>query len=508
MSSHEKSSGRTVESIYRVVAEGSLSGWKKGLKRESRKRTDFRSKGRQSHKEDIFLGFPKQRWILIFGDLFLIALSHYLSSWIRMGYLIDNVSVYTRAFVLTLLVYPITLYIFDLYNISRSFWSLEIAYRGAIAITLGGVSLIFIFYLIPFGQYGRGIMGIQMAIIWILLNGWRLLYGMIFSPNITKIPAIILGAGHSGRAVYELLNSPFSPYEIKGFVDDDAAKQRMSLSAAVLGKCDKLAEIAKQVGATTAIMAIPRNRSTSLIHSILDARLQGLEVKDSPDVFEQLAGRIPVQHIADHWLLFADGFYLLHKDYMRKIKRLADLVMSTIVLFLTGPLIGLAALTIRLESSGPVLYAQDRVGKGHKTFTMYKFRSMRCDAETSGPKWAEEDDPRITRVGKWLRLTHIDEIPQIWNVFKGDMSFVGPRPERPEFVRMLEEEVPYYSVRHILQPGLSGWAQINYQYGNSVDDALRKLEYDLYYVKNMSILLDLKIILKTIGVVILRDGAR
>jgi sugar transferase (PEP-CTERM system associated) len=463
---------------------------------------------KSDNKENIFLGFPKQRWLLIFGDLLFITLAHFIASWIRFGQPINIISLYTQTFTITIVIYPVALYVFDLYNISRLFRSWETAYRSALAIILGGTLSIFIFYLIPHGPYGRGIMAVQMGVTWIFLNGLRWFYGVMFQSTMTKIPALILGAGFTGRAVYELLKSSFAPYEIRGFVDDDPAKQGLSMSPAVLGTCDQLETIAGEIGATTAIMAIPRNRPARLIRSILNARLHGMDVRDTPDVFEQLTGRIPVEHIADQWLLFAEGFSILHKEYVQKLKRLIDLVVSAFVLVLTGPLVGLVTLAIRLESPGPVLYGQERVGKGQRTFTIYKFRSMRHNAEVSGAKWATEKDPRVTRVGRWLRLTHIDELPQIWNIFKGDMSFVGPRPERPEFVRILEKEIPYYFVRHSVSPGLTGWAQINYQYGASVEDALRKLEFDLYYVKNMSIFLDLKIILRTMGVVILRDGAR
>jgi len=483
--------------------------WNESLTGKTGTTTEASMRGRRADKGEILRGIPKQRWILICGDLFLISLAHYLAAWTRFGDPVNVISFYTRVFAVTLLVYPIALYIFDLYNISRSFRSWETSYRSALAVILGGGVSILIFYMAPYGPYGRGIMVIHVALTWILLNGWRWAYGIYFQSTAMKASTLILGAGQSGRAVYELLKSSFSPYEIKGFLDDDPAKIGMSMSPTVLGTCDQLEKIAQQIGASTVVLAIPRNRPASLIRSILYARLQGIQVLDAPDVFEQLTGRIPVQQIADQWLLFAEGFYLLQKEYMRKFKRLVDLAVSALVLIFTGPLLGLAALAIRLESPGPVLYTQERVGKGQQTFTIYKFRSMRHKAEaTTGVKWAAENDSRVTRVGKWLRLTHIDELPQIWNIFKGDMSFVGPRPERPEFVRMLEKEVPYYFVRHSVQPGLTGWAQINYQYGDSVEDALRKLEYDVYYVKNMSIFLDFKIILKTIGVVVLRDGAR
>jgi lipopolysaccharide/colanic/teichoic acid biosynthesis glycosyltransferase len=173
-----------------------------------------------------------------------------------------------------------------------------------------------------------------------------------------------------------------------------------------------------------------------------------------------------------------------------------------------SPVIGLAIVAIKMDSPGPVFYTQQRVGKDRRVFTIYKFRSMTYEAESGGARWAQEKDPRVTRVGKFLRLTHIDELPQIWNIFKGEMSIVGPRPERPEFVDVLEAQLPYYFVRHTVKPGLTGWAQINYRYGAFVEDARNKLEYDLYYVKNMSLFLDLKILLRTVGVVLLRDGAR
>lgn len=455
----------------------------------------------------ILLGFPKQRWILLVGDLLLIALAHYVSLWIRFGFPIDPAA-WAIAFAVTLLCYPPALYIFDLYNISRLFSWYEIAYRSALAVIGAETISAIVLYLLPQETYGRGVMAIQLVLCWVLLNGWRNGYRFLFQSSMPRIPVIIVGAGDSGHGAFELLRSPFSPYEVKAFVDDDPSKHGTRRSPAVLGASDQLRAIARQTGAMLAILAIPRNRSPRLIANILDARLHGMEILQLGDVFERLTGRIPVQHIADQWLLFAQGFYLLQKGYIQRFKRLADFAFSGLLLLLAAPVIGLTALAVCCDSPGPVFYRQKRVGHNRNIFTMYKFRSMSHNAETDGARWAAEEDPRVTRVGKWLRLTHIDELPQIWNIFKGDMSLVGPRPERPEFVEMLEQEVPYYFVRHSVQPGLTGWAQVNYQYGASVEDGLHKLEYDLYYVKNMSIFLDLKILLKTIGVVLLREGSR
>ncbi len=503
-----KASDNTVELNNNLIVSGPQFSCDESMTGKSEPAKERDMGKRKADREEIFFGHPKQRWLLIFGDLFILALAHYLASLIRFSEPVSTLSFYAWVFIVTLCVYPTTLYIFDLYNISRAFRSWETLLRSVLAIFTGGVASVFLFYLAPYGWYGRGVMAIHMILSWVLLNAWRWAYAVFFQPSMARIPVLILGAGQSGRAVYELLKSRISPYDVKGFVDDDPGKVGTSFSPSVLGTFDQIEMIAQEIGVTRAIMAIPRNRSSLLISSILRARLQGIEIEDMPNVVERLTGRIPVQSIADQWLLFADGFYLLHKEYIQKIKRLMDMAVSVTVLVVTSPLLGLAALAIRLESPGPILYTQQRIGKGNQTFTIYKFRSMRHNAEIDGAMWASQKDSRVTRVGKWLRLTHIDELPQIWNIFKGDMSFVGPRPERPEFVTMLEEKVPYYFVRHSVQPGLTGWAQINYQYGDSIEDATNKLEFDLYYVKNMSIFLDLKIILRTIGVVILRDGAR
>jgi exopolysaccharide biosynthesis polyprenyl glycosylphosphotransferase len=240
----------------------------------------------------------------------------------------------------------------------------------------------------------------------------------------------------------------------------------------------------------------------------LEARLGGLEIIELPTLYERFTGRVPVELVEDQWLLSADGFHLLFREYMQRVKRILDFSVSGVLLLFCAPLMALTALAIALESPGRVFYSQDRVGLGGKVFRVYKFRSMRFDAEAGGVQWAQKHDARITRVGRWIRVFRIDELPQLWNIFKGDMSVVGPRPERPEFVHELETAIPYYSARHTVRPGLTGWAQVNFPYGASVEDSLRKLEYDLYYVKNMSIFLDFQILLKTVGVVLLGEGAR
>lgn len=457
---------------------------------------------------EVPLGFPRHRWLLLLGDVVLISLAVILSIGLRISFHWNIILYFSIEPASTLVLYPLALYIFDLYNVERVFRSWETTFRSAIAVALGAFLAVAAFYVVPFGPYGRGIMVIEAVLVWYFLNLWRWSYGIIFQKSGQRVPTLILGAGFCGRTIYKLLKSPLSPYEVKGFLDDNPDKAGTARLPGIMGKSDQLLEVAARVGAHTVILAIPRNRTVKLIRSILNARLKGIDVRDMADVYEALTGRIPVRSIGDQWLLFAEGFYLLRTDYVQRLKRLFDFLASGLILFLMSPVIGLAIIAVRIDSPGPVFYSQQRVGKDRQVFTIYKFRSMQYQAEGDGVRWAAEKDPRVTRIGKLLRLTHIDELPQIWNIFRGDMSLVGPRPERPEFVDILENQLPYYFVRHTVKPGLTGWAQINYRYGASVEDAHNKLEYDLYYVKNMSIFLDFKILLRTVGVVLLKDGAR
>ena len=238
----------------------------------------------------------------------------------------------------------------------------------------------------------------------------------------------------------------------------------------------------------------------------MSARLRGLRLYDLAEFYEQVWAKVPVFHLRDGWFMSAPGFALLHRSISLKLKRVLDVLVAMCLLLLLLPVGAIVALAIRLETKGPVIYRQQRVGAYDRPFQVYKFRSMVADAESGGARWASGDDQRITAVGRILRKLRIDEWPQMWNVIKGDMSFIGPRPERPEFTETLEREIPYYDLRHLVKPGITGWAQVMYPYGSSVEDAIRKLEYDLYYIKNHSLMLDLLIFLKTIRVVLFGKG--
>lgn len=270
----------------------------------------------------------------------------------------------------------------------------------------------------------------------------------------------------------------------------------------------RLYDIALRHGVSAIIVAVRERRGGGLpVSELLECKLRGLEIQDLPAFFEQQTGILPLESTNASWMIFSEGF--TQGSGRDMVKRIFDLAVSSAFLLALFPLMVLTALLIRLESRGPVFYTQERVGQFGHIFTIYKFRSMRQDAEKNGaPVWARKNDDRTTRVGRFIRRTRIDELPQILNVFLGQMSFVGPRPERPYFVNELAEQIPYYQARHSVKPGITGWAQVKFPYGASVEDAMNKLQYDLYYVKNHSLFLDLMILLQTAQVVVLGKGVR
>jgi sugar transferase (PEP-CTERM system associated) len=255
------------------------------------------------------------------------------------------------------------------------------------------------------------------------------------------------------------------------------------------------------------VVAMEERRGRLPVDLLLSLKNRGVQVQDGNDVYESITGKVPIESIRLGWLLFSPGYYASRLFLI--YKRVASIGVSIVGLLLSLPLLPFIVLVIKISSPGQILYRQSRMGRDGVIFRCYKFRTMRSDAEAdTGPTWAKDDDPRITRVGKFLRKTRMDEIPQLLNVLNGDMSLVGPRPERPEFVAELSKEIPYYHLRHSIRPGITGWAQILYKYGNSVEDAKEKLRYDLYYIKNMSVGLDLLIILNTIKIILLGRGAK
>jgi exopolysaccharide biosynthesis polyprenyl glycosylphosphotransferase len=342
----------------------------------------------------------------------------------------------------------------------------------------------------------------------ILLAGWRRLYSFAFALPAFQRRAIIVGAGWAGETMVKTLQD-FAPahFQVVGLVDDDPAKQQTTvLNVPVLGSTLDLPTLAQKKGATDIVLAINRNVPGQVLAGLLTCYEHGLRVTTMPELYERLTDRVPVEHSGDNWFVVLPLENKGQNLSYRLLKRSLDVVIALIGLLLFAPLLPLLTLLIKLDSAGPVFYRQKRSGQAGRVFELVKLRSMFTDAEADGPKWAEKYDSRVTRAGLFLRRTRLDELPQLLNVLRGEMSLIGPRPERPEFVAELQQKIPFYRTRLTVKPGLTGWAQVNYDYGRSASDALEKLRYDLYYIKHQSLQLDLVILLKTISTILLLKG--
>jgi len=326
--------------------------------------------------------------------------------------------------------------------------------------------------------------------------------------NIFSRRILVLGTGTEAAAVQRAIGTlRASEATLVGFYPVDAGSRAVP-SDQIIPTSLSLEEAVARTRAHEVIVAVREQRGGSLpLSHLLNCRLRGVRIVDLPGFYERVTGEVPVDSLKSSWMIYGDGF---RQDWSRRlVKRIFDIVAAFVLLVISLPVMAVAALAILLESGRPLIFRQDRVGLGGKEFTVFKFRSMRTDAERDGiPRWATTEDPRITRVGRFVRRTRIDELPQLFNVLRGEMSFVGPRPERLYFVEQLSEQVPFYGARHTVKPGLTGWAQVRYSYGASVEDAVKKLQFDLYYVKNHTLLLDIVILIKTIRVVLRGEGAR
>jgi exopolysaccharide biosynthesis polyprenyl glycosylphosphotransferase len=337
---------------------------------------------------------------------------------------------------------------------------------------------------------------------------WRLLYAGVVSRPAFRRRVLVVGAGRAGRALVAAIQTE-APHlvDIAGFADDDPALGDAVVDGVpVVTDRAQLVETALRLGVDELVLAVTRDAHGDLLAALLDAQEQGIQVTPMPVLFEAITGRVPVEHIGDHWAVALP----LNPPAVRGLYPLArrgfDLACALVGLIALVPLLVAAAPLIRRGSPGPVFYRQLRVGRGGRPFMLVKLRTMVVDAEPEGPVWAALDDPRVTRVGRWLRRTRLDELPQALNVLRGEMSVVGPRPERPAFVATLAEAIPFYRARHAVRPGLTGWATIHQGYARSTGDALLKLQYDLYYIKHQSLFLDAYILLRTVAAVLRQGG--
>jgi len=335
---------------------------------------------------------------------------------------------------------------------------------------------------------------------------WRAALFGRWSQHQLTVRVLVLGTGQVGHLISELEPTSARPFQIIGFLDDaPGASEMVPDGHMLLGKIQDLDVLVEETRPDIIVVAQLDRRGCFPTKPLLECRLRGIRVEDWPAFYEKATGKILVTAMRPSWLIFSDGFVKTPRTEI--VKRLFDVSASLLGVILSAPLMVIAAIAIKLESPGPVLYRQPRLGKNGCVFILNKFRSMRPDAEKeTGPIWSTEHDPRVTRIGAMLRRTRVDELPQLFNVLFGQMSFIGPRPERPEFVEKLQEQIPYYMERLAVKPGITGWAQVKYRYGSSIEDAVEKLQYDLYYIKNLSLFLDLLIVLNTVQVILFARG--
>ena len=378
--------------------------------------------------------------------------------------------------------------------------------RLLVAVSLGIIGLTFVDFLFGGHNFWRSTLAYAMigSVAALVLN--RLIVGGILGAAAFRRRVLVLGAGNRASRLRKLSEKPESGFVIVGFVamTDSVPVVAEAISRSAINNLTRHVE---NLGVYEVVLALEERRNALPLADLLRIKTTGVHVNDFSSFIERETGRVDLDSVNPSWLIFSDGFSS-GRAISSAAKRLFDIAASSLLLSLTAPVIAVFAVLVMLDSKGPAFFRQTRVGLFGQDFDVVKLRSMRTDAEANGAQWAIKDDPRITRLGRFIRKVRIDELPQTWSVLKGEMSFVGPRPERPEFVSDLEQQLPFYAERHMVKPGITGWAQINYPYGASIEDSRHKLEYDLYYAKNYTPFLDLLILLQTLRVVLWHEGAR
>lgn len=398
-------------------------------------------------------------------------------------------------------------YLFDLYDFIVMHDRGELVLRLLQALGLAWIALALLFYAVPQVMIGRGVSLIALPIALLLMVGWRLgIHWVLGHPELGERILIVGSGSFAIEVARETLNRPDAGFRVIGFVDNDPELVGKSLiNPKVIGLTSELASLVKRENVDRLVVAMGDRRGQFPTQDLLRLSLSGdVSIEESASFYERLTGRVLLDMIRPSWLIFSSRGRRARTNEVTRI--IIHRAVALIGAVLSLPIALLTSIMIKIDSRGPVLYKQERVGKNGRTFTLMKFRSMRVDAEKDGPVWASNDDNRMTRVGRIIRKIRVDEIPQFWNILRGDMNFVGPRPERPHFVSQLAQEIDYYEQRHLVAPGLTGWAQIKYPYGASIEDAKKKLEYDLYYIKNQNVLLDATIMFETIKTILSGRG--
>ena len=378
--------------------------------------------------------------------------------------------------------------------------------RLLVAVSIGVIALTFLDFLLGAEALWRSTLAYSMLLAIVLLVLNRLIIGGLLGASAFRRRVLVLGAGLRAQRLRELGERPESGFAIVGYIGMSESQPVVeeAISRTAIHNLNRFVE---NLGVSEVVLALEERRNSLPLGDLLRIKTAGVHVNDFSSFLERETGRVDLDTLNPSWLIFSDGFSS-GRAVSSFAKRIFDIAASALLLALTAPVIVLFALLVKLDSTGPAFFRQTRVGLFGQNFDLIKLRSMEQNAELAGAQWACKDDPRVTRLGRFIRKLRIDELPQTWSVLKGEMSFVGPRPERPEFVCGLEEQLPFYAERHMVKPGITGWAQINYPYGASMADSRHKLEYDLYYAKNYTPFLDLLIILQTVRVVLWHEGAR
>lgn len=465
----------------------------------------------------MLLGIPYQRRqvLMVIGDVVMALVAWQAGHALRLGLdqgaaslgrILAEESGATTFFVVTHLV---LLYVADAFDPGRDYRRGREILRLLLAVGAAFLAQATLFYLFPHWWVGRGVAALSSLCFAALLPAWRVALTALRPLPTRRHRCLVVGAGRSGHAIAEVVRTHQehgSVYDLIGFVDD--VVQHSTTGLLVLGPAVDLVKLTRKHRIDLVIVAIRGGMHERLTQQLLECKSRGLTIVDMPSLYKRLTGKVPIDHVADTWLIFGPGFHA-DRPLIAASQRLADLALALVGLTLSAPVILIAGIIIRLETPGPAFFLQERLGKGERPFTIIKLRTMGRDAEAkTGAVWSQgAGDPRVTRVGRFLRRTRIDELPQFWNVLRGDMSMVGPRPEREHFVRQLEEQIPFYALRFAVKPGVTGWAQVMYRYGATTEDAAEKLRYELFSIQEMSPLLYVLIVLKTLQTVLVRPGS-
>lgn len=453
--------------------------------------------------------YPLRDIVFFLGEGTMIFLSFLFSCFIFVGIsqFTSLIGLYCAQAIVVTAVFQLCLYFFDMYEMQQDLGVADIAIRLTQAFGVGCIALGILYYILPPMLIHNHIFWTGYLLVSVSLLVYRYFYHRILRRRLFTQDIVVIGTGElASEIAREIEGRHNSFYRIVAFVGEGSPAHN-PFGVVVYKDIEDIEDMPIFSGVQRVVVAPDDKRGSTPIRTLLKYKLSGMTIEQGVTFYERITGKIMVERVDPSWIVFSNGF-TVDSRWRYSLKRFVDVVFSSALLIFCAPVMILTAIIIKFESPGPVFYLQERVGGGNEPFKVIKFRSMVQDAEKNGAVWAQKNDSRVTRFGGFIRKVRIDELPQLWNVLKGDMSLVGPRPERQVFVDQLVEEIPYYGIRHVVRPGVTGWAQVSYPYGASKEDALRKLEYDLFYIKNNSLALDLLVIFYTVKTVLFGKGGR